>query len=238
MKNNLETALEYLGPDYLLNASIIEPIKCGTVDILYAEEDCVLVRDKASGVLMMQTENAPLAEKLLRDTSERELVVAHNRELAEFLMRELGYNNPVPCYQAVYRGKPFDLKDTGELKIRLMREDEAEIAYEIYFHSIEAALEHIRRGLVYGGYVNGEAACTIGMHMQGAMGILEVKENFRRRGYGEIMEKFLINALLGKGLVPYCHVVEGNVASLALQSKLGLEISKDLLYWLHMEPRN
>lgn len=237
MKNNIETALEYLEQDYLINASVIEPIKCGTVDILYAEKDCVLVRDKASGVLMMQTENVPLAEKLLRGIPKSRLVVAHNRGLAEFLMRELGYKNPVPCYQAVYRGKPFDLKDTGELKIRLMREDEADIAYEIYFRSIEDALEHIRRGLVYGGYVKEEAACTIGMHMQGAMGILEVKENFRRRGYGEIMEKFLINDLLGKGLVPYCHIVEGNVASLALQSKLGLEISKDLLYWLHKEPK-
>lgn len=230
----LNDAIEFLRKDYIINASILEPILTGTVEVLYADSECVLVKDKTSGVLMMQTENLELARKLLKDYPQR-LLVAHNQRLSDMAIAEFGFSRPVPCYQAVYRGEKLPVPENSDFSLRLMREDEAQLASDMYFENLEEAVKHIRLGYVYGGYVQEEFVGMVGLHLQGAMGLLEVDEKFRRRGYGEILERYLINHLLDRGLVPYCHVVEGNEPSLSLQRKLGLEISKTMLYWIHKE---
>ena len=232
---DLNAALEYLNSDYLLNVSIIDPIKRDTAEVLYAAKDCVMIRDKNSDVIMLQTENTELADRLL-DTVPNSVthIVAHNISLAELVESKLGYRRRVPCYQAVYRRQPF-ASDSGGLEIRHMQESDAEEASGMYFDSVDRAKAHIRRGLVYGGYHSGKVAAMIGRHEEGSMGMLVVKEEYRRRGYGEIMEKFLINSLLEKGLTPYCQIIEGNTASLGLQHKLGLDISENMLYWMIKE---
>ena len=232
---DLTAALEYLNSDYLLNVSIIEPIKRGTAEVIYAANDCVMIREKFSDVIMLQTENICLADRLL-DTIPQSVthIVAHNISLAELVERKLGYSKRVPCYQAVYKKLPFKIDNTG-LDIRPLLEEEAEEASDMYFDSVEEAKEYIRLGLVYGGYRNGKIACMIGRHCEGSMGLLVVKEEYRRRGFGEIMEKFLINSQLEKGLIPYCQIIEGNNASLNLQRKLGLDISENMLYWMIKE---
>ena len=232
---DLSEALEYLNSDYLLNVSIISPIKRGTAEVLYAATDCVMIRDKNSNVIMLQTEDICLADRLLDNLPQGVThIVAHNITLAELVERKLGYKRRVPCNQAVYSGKPFVIDNNG-LEIRLMQEEDAGEASAMYFDSVDEAKEHIRRGLIYGGFYYGKIAAMIGRHYEGSMGLLVVKEECRRRGYGEIMEKFLINSLLAKGLTPYCQVIEGNTASLSLQRKLGLDISENMLYWMIKE---
>ena len=234
MKNDINAALNYLNRDYLINASIIEPIKNDTVEVLYASDRGIFVKDKVSGVYMLQTEDFDLADKLIASLSDDAELVVHSTELVECASK-YGFGFSVPCYQAVYQGGKFDLPDS-ELHIRIMQEDEAEIASQLYrWFDLESAKQHIELGFVYGGYIGDETIAMIGMHLQGAMGMLEVKEKFRRRGYAELMEKYLINSLLDKGLTPYCQIIEDNTASLLLQRKLGLDISTNKLYWLHKE---
>ena len=232
---DLNAGLEYLNSDYLLNVSIIDPIKRGTAEVLYADKYCVMVRDKLSDVIMLQTENTELADRLL-DTLPQGIthIVAHSISLARLVENKLGYNRRVPCNQAVYSKQPFVIENS-ELEIRLMQEEDAEEAITMYFDSEEEAKEHIRQGLVYAGFHSGKIASMIGRHYQGSMGLLVVKEEYRRRGFAKIMEKFLINSLLEKGLTPYCQVIVGNTASLNLQRKLGLDISENLLYWMIKE---
>lgn len=228
---NINEALEYLNKDYLINASIIDPIVRGSAEVLYAAADGAMVKDKISDVIMMQTENMELAERLLDGLGEVALLVAHNDELANLVERKLGFDKRVPCYQGVYRKAPFKLPQT-DLEMRLLKEDEADEACAMYHFTKEDAIKHIRLGLVYGGFVGGEIVGMIGLHYQGSMGLLEVKESHRRRGYGGVMEKFLINSQLEKGAIPYCHIIDDNFASLALQRKLGLDLSANKLYWM------
>ncbi|MCH5146996.1 MAG: hypothetical protein J1F61_03190 [Clostridiales bacterium] len=232
MNNDINAGLIFLNGDYLINVSIIDPIKRNTAEVLYASHECVMIKDKISGVIMLQTENIKLADRLLDNLPEgTDLVVAHNPALADLVERKLGFDKRIPCYQGVYRNSPFNLPQT-DLEIRLLQENEAEAASQMYHFTIDDALRHIRLGLVYGGFDNGEMVTMIGLHYQGSMGLLEVKENCRRRGYGQIMEKFLINSLLEHGRIPYCQIIDDNAPSLALQSKLGLDISKNKLFWM------
>ena len=228
---NVKDALEYLNSDYLINASIIDPIQRQSAEIIYAACDGVMVKDKISDVVMLQTENMELAERLLDEQPEIALIVAHNDALADLVERKLGFDKRVPCYQGVYRREPFAVPQT-DLEMRLLREDEADEACTMYHFNKEDAIKHIRLGLVYGGFVGGEIVGMIGLHYQGSMGLLEVKPQHRRKGYGEIMEKFLINDRLAKGVIPYCQIIDDNSASLALQRKLGLDLSNNKLYWM------
>lgn len=233
MKNDLHAALSYLRGDCLINASIIDPIQQGTVDVLYASHNCVFVRDKLSGVYMLQATDLSLASELISGIDLNATIVTHSDELCELVKREKGYNNIVPCYQAVYMSSPPVLNNA--LEIRLMREDEAEEAAEMYRFDLESAKRHIELGLVYGGYKNGITVGMVGFHYQGSMGMLEVKPKYRRMGYGEQLEKFIIAKKLALGGLPYCQVIENNSSSLALQKKLGLKISSNLLYWMHKD---
>lgn len=235
MNTDVKTAIEYLNGDYLINADIIDPIMRNTAEILYASTDCVMIKDNYSGVIMLQTEHIALADRLLSSLPQDGVaIVAHNEALADLVERKLGYKKRVPCYQAVYRREPFKTPETG-LEIRLLKENEAELASAMYRFTTEDAIKHIRLGLVYGAFENGNMVAMIGLHYQGSMGLLEVKESCRRKGYGEIMEKFLINSQLEKGVPPYAHIIEDNTPSLCLQRKLGLDISKNKLYWMIKE---
>lgn len=66
-------------------------------------------------------------------------------------------------------------------------------------------------------------------------GMLEVYVEYRRKGIGRALESFLINRHLSMGYTPYGNVVEGNGVSLALQEKMGLCVSKQLLYWVSLK---
>ena len=183
---------------------------------------------------MIETYDMIKADKLLDTVPDDAAIVAHNPALADLVVKKKDFKVKTPCYQAVYQGKPF-VFDKGNLEIRLMREDEAKLACEMYRFKEDTAITHIKRGLAYGAYVDGVAVGMVGMHIQGAMGLLSVKPECRRNGYAEILEKFIINDVLSKGRVPYCQIVEGNEPSLSLQRKMGMIISKNQLFWLHKD---
>ncbi len=232
MENNIHAALSYLCGDYLINASIIDPIQQGTVDVLCADRNVAFVKDKLSGVYMLSSSDLDLAAELIEEMPSTAPLVAHSLELCELAQKIKGYNSVVPCYQAVYLDEMP--KMSGLLKCRPLCLDEAEEAVKMYHFDLDSARRHIELGLVYGGF-DGDLVGMVGFHYQGSMGMLEVKPKYRHMGYGEQLEKFIIAQKLLKGGVPYCQVVQDNAASLALQKKLGLKISDNLLYWLHKD---
>lgn len=65
------------------------------------------------------------------------------------------------------------------------------------------------------------------------MGMLEILPSFRRRRYAAQLEAFLIAAALKEGRTPYCHVVDGNEASLHLQRKMGLTCTRLPAIWVN-----
>ena len=55
--------------------------------------------------------------------------------------------------------------------------------------------------------------------------MLEVYEEYRRRGIAESLEAYMINYHLSKGYLPYGDVIAANSPSFNLQRKLGLKIT-------------
>ena len=95
--------------------------------------------------------------------------------------------------------------------------------------------ERLQSGELFGAFVDGRLAGFAGVHAEGSLGMLEVYVEDRRKGIGRALESFLVNRHLSMGYTPYGNVVEGNGVSLALQGKLGLCVSKQLLYWVSLK---
>lgn len=62
----------------------------------------------------------------------------------------------------------------------------------------------------------------MGIHSDSSMGILQVFPEYRRKGYAEELEQFMIAEALSRGLTPFGQIAPDNTASLQLQKKLGL----------------
>lgn len=67
---------------------------------------------------------------------------------------------------------------------------------------------------------------------EGSIGILEVLDEYRGRGFGSALEKFMVNRILEKGQTPFAQISVDNQVSMDLQRKLGFEISTERVYWL------
>ena len=66
-------------------------------------------------------------------------------------------------------------------------------------------------------------------------GMLEVMPEFRRKGIGTELAVFFQNYQLDRGWMPSGQVYLTNTASLKMQSKLGLSVSEDCIWWIYEE---
>jgi GNAT superfamily N-acetyltransferase len=109
------------------------------------------------------------------------------------------------------------------------------------YRNIPEELDYVRllleKGLITGAYVGGRCAGFIGRHSEGSIGLLEVLPEFRRRGIAEALLSDAINRELALGHIPFGQVVWDNGPSLALQKKVGSEISEGHLYWMDLAER-
>ena len=61
------------------------------------------------------------------------------------------------------------------------------------------------------------------LHKDYAMGVMFVPPEQRGKGYAQIVAGDLLKKVLAKGKLPYVQIVDGNIASLSLATKLGFE---------------
>lgn len=146
-------------------------------------------------------------------------------------------------------GKPMP----NGLAIHLLNESDVERAADAYFDygylaeigaSEVVRLEnykYFQRRMadkeLFGAYILSEAgkeelAGFIGKHSEGSIGMLTVFPAYRRRNVALALETFMINRDLEQGFLPYGQVKDHNLASIALQQKVGLCFSKTSLFWM------
>lgn len=99
-------------------------------------------------------------------------------------------------------------------------------------YTADEIAELMRDKKIFGALVGGRLAGFIGRHRDGNMGMLEVYPEFRRRGIGEELQKFLMLYVMTFGRIPICDVYEDNAPSIALQKKLGLTRADNYTFWI------
>lgn len=227
-------ALEYLQREYLHNLDMIEGLRRDLYDVLYAAEDGVLICDREGGrTHMLSCRDAEAALRIAKLTQPGcGLFVAHQADTVEPLRELLGFDEASECWQAAYLGDtPLSV---GDFEIKKLDMSYAPVAAEIYSSSdyLEYMQRQIREGVLLGAFVDGELAGFTGRHVQGALGMLEVLPEYRRRGIAAALESAAINRELQEGHVPYGQIVIGNNASRAVQEKLGMSFADKNVWWL------
>ncbi len=224
-----------------LYTDMTEPLRLGTAQECVLMEDCVITKVAETWIWAIFSDKSEkeAAEFILSKMDKEDSLCLHSPHGPEKTRKIMGLvEDRVPCYIAVRLSQePFQIKTDTVLKP--LTHEHLEFVIQTYrmakFYSNpeESFTEALDRGMI-GAFVDGQIAGFIGRHTEGAMGMLEVLPNFRRRGLGKALEQKLINDYLSEGKIPYCHILETNAASLALERDLGFLISEESsVYWMN-----
>lgn len=225
-------ALEYLMKNPLLHMGIIEAIRRNTAAILYSGLDGVFIQEEKSNAYMLSVSNFHIGKKLIDTIPKCNLIAVYQEYMVDYICKKFKLLEQLECFQAVYMNKD-KLNVSDKLEIRPLEKNQLGLVLEHYdkLSSNELKSLIINRNL-FGGYRDGVLIGFIGTHLEGSLGILEIFPKYRKLGYGTILESYMVNQMLEKGLTPFSQIEVNNQKSLALQDKLGFSISKDKLYWM------
>ena len=225
-----EKIMTYLEGDILQNAPLLAALKRGTGELVSGGAESALLYE-ASGVYMLSASGREAAEAALAALPACPCLVACQAELADVPAAKYGLEIGKNCHQAVYTGGPLPL--SGALAIRAPGEAELDVIAATYDLDDRAGLARLRdRGMLFAGFAGADFVGYVGRHREGSVGLLHVFPQYRRRGYGQELETFILNQVVAAGERPYCQIFEGNHASLALQAKLGWVLAEKPICWL------
>ena len=219
---------------------MMEMLSRGNGEVLYHVGETVLLYQRKNQAYVLSANDLQsgemLGEIILQDAQARgikpSLFVVSRDFLKDMVERKFDVQAGAACLQACYTRKeslPVRHKDIRKLdKVSL-----DDISDHYHNGSARTYLCHLlENDMVYGAFVEEQLVGFIGMHTDGSMGLLYVQEEFRRQGIAASLEGYLINRILELGWTPYAQIYADNEASLKLQEKLGLYLSKGTLWWL------
>ena len=230
-------ALTYLLKRPGLHIDMTETVYRGLGEILYAEPDGVLllVHAKTTGAPVLYQISADAqetVEKLLPLMTQALPIVAHQRCCVEVLSgrRQMTVNS---CLQALW---PSFTPPAASRAVEIWPLDLGDLpVVEEHCHLVERPVElaeRIAAGGMFGACVEDRLAGFIGVHAEGAMGMLIVLEAYRGQGIGGALLTYLIRQELRRGHIPYSQTVREARAAVALQKKVGLEPQPETVWWL------
>ena len=219
------SGIDYLGLDRVLRR--------GSGEILAEREDALLIRDRVSGAYMLacgdEELGLPLLERYLGPDCA--LLMVSDRALGRAAFERFGFSEKLECFQVAYFGEKPSCKTA--LTVREAEPGDLPTLIEAYRLISPKELETVvKRGSVLLGYEGERLVGFIGEHLEGSMGILYVFPEYRRRGFAAALQTHMIARTMEKGFVPFGQVEKENRASLALQEKLGMTRSDDLIVWM------
>ncbi len=243
IRNKTQQAISLLNTNLLFYADMLECIKRGRAQIIYAchentAKDGVLLYDKPSGIYMLASAQKAGAYEALSALKNKEVakksgwLVVHGDVAREAVYEKLHIVYETPTVQAAYLSKtPLPLQG----KLHFAYPQQAEIG-QIKLNYDKESPENIERlaknKKIYCAFAKNEFVGFIGEHPEGSMGMLHIFPVHRRHGYAEELESFLVNEYLKADRIPYGHVVVGNEPSMRLQRKLGFAFAEEKLYWM------
>jgi tRNA (guanine37-N1)-methyltransferase len=232
-----QRAYDYLKRDILAHIDMLEILHLPDAQVIMASEDGALLRYDDLLLLASKPGRAeaflPAMTKDLPDSGEQ-IVVLHNSELIEPLERGFGFQTVMECYHAIYQAQaPVSYTLPQGAHIRKLDARYVDFVHT-HYHMVDD-VSYIRERIqedMFGVFIDGSIVGFAGTHDERSMGMLEILPEYRRLGLAYCLEAHLINHLLSLGRVPFCQVAIVNEASIRLQEKMGLEISKSIIYWL------
>ena len=229
-----EKAYDFLSADRLHHIDMLESIDRGIADIIYADEEGVLIYNIPGGTYMVSTESFALLEKMCDMLSETSLITTHQPEFVSYLKDRFKLKETMECYQCAYLANNLiDDQIPVGIAFRELTMSEFDFVFKNYDHipDEEYIAERINAGMI-GAFSEGEPVGFIGTHSEGSMGMLQLLPEYRRKGIAFSLEAALINRMVNLGQIPYGQIITTNNASIALQKKLGMSLTEKKIVWI------
>lgn len=205
----------------------MEQAKRGSLAFLHVSEGSILARN-AQGTEILFAPDAEEGKDALALQSHADRLLLLEPELASFAAEELGLTKKMPLHLAVYKGRRR-CKVAKRYHIETLSKDAADEVSAFLHGKSERAdaeiLESLSGGTLLGGFDGDELVGVVGLRADGSIGPLEVKPEWRRRGWASALEGRLVNRLLAEGRVPWALIAPESKPSLRLHSELGFEVS-------------
>lgn len=208
------------------NVDLYELLRREGGSLLYEGAEGCVVREQGKGSVLTDILDGTALCRVLRSLALPDFwqITVKSTDARRAVNEAFGFTGENPCSQWMYVSGQPPVQTPHD--IRLLTPEYAEQAAS-HYHLVDNSLSYLRKriaaGRMWGLFEGGKLAGFIGTHPEGAIGMLEILPEYRRKGYGYALEAFLIDWHLQRGWHPYCHVVDGNEASLHLQKRLGME---------------
>lgn len=230
-------SLEFLERDHTLYAGILQLIRRNTYQILEDETDGIYMQDTISKICFLACADSEKAftwfEK--HHTSGYAMLTVYDEPLSRRIEKEYGMTCFMEVYQCEYAKKEKP-EVNSDLTIVQANKSDIPLILSHYDKLEEWEIETIiQMGNLFIGYHNNDPVGFVGSHLEGAIGLLEVFEEYRRRGYGRALEAHMIRVFMDRGLLCFGQIEKFNVKSIALQENMGLVLDDRLQYWLVQE---
>ena len=208
-------------------------LRRGSGEILVDSENILFVRDSVSNAFFLACKDREAGLALLDGYSGTgcDLLAVTDYETGLEAFERYGYSEKLECYQVAYFGeKPRP--GTG-LTVRTAGEGDFPMLTESYrMISPEELAKVVARGDILIGFYQGRPVGFVGEHLEGSMGLLYVFPEYRRRGFGTLLQMHQIARTMEAGFIPFGQVEKDNLKSLNLQKKLGMTVSDNLIVWM------
>ena len=157
-------------------------------------------------------------------------VCSHNKVFISFFSN---YSLKFISRNALYKGENIKLPNI-ELSIIQATQAHCDEIYKFYNHyaDYDYLQSRIKQGNILLAYKNEELAGFIGTHTEGSIGMLFVKDKFRRQKIGTYLEVSMINRMIDKSLPVFAQITPDNLQSVGQHKGLGFTISQQDIFWI------
>ena len=226
-----EKAVKYLSREPVLNADMLEEIRRGMAETVYAEDDGAIVVMDGGFIGNVSASEERTREFLRAGLLNTYLVVGHGDGCLKALSESGMFNPTRKCWQVAWTKDAPDA--SGPAEVRKLDLSYAEEVHGNYneLADLDDIKERISAGEMMGAFMDGRMVGFIGTHSEGAMGMLFVLPEYRRYGVGQQLEYSLICRELSLGRTPHGQIFEDNEPSIKLAEKLGFEFSGEKMAW-------
>lgn len=238
MKDNRKIeAMKYLEDKYVSHIDMIEIINRGTAKIIAVESDGLLILDNNSGLYILSSESIKTGSKLIELIVDPKLIAVHQRFLIELLVDRFKLKHTMSTFQNVWTEKEIPMIYVENIRTKILDINYENEISSLYSHTIEKNYIYgrLKNNEMIGAFYNNALVGFIGLHEEGSMGMLEIKEAYRNKGIASLLISELIKFQIDRGRIPFSQFELDNISSRNLHMKMGFKISEGLIYWLELE---
>ena len=210
--------------------------------IYYEDSHGLLIESPKSHMLYCAAENEASAKAVVAHLpSSFAILVAHDMYTDRFIQQQYHITCELRCYHSAYIEKTLpQVQLPHGFTMQTLTEAYIPEIIALYKHSMPslATVEYIKECLNDDMFAvfDKEILCGfIGVHEEESIGLLEVKQEYQRKGIATALLQRAVQSQMLKGRIPYGEIVEDNIISLQLQKKAGMKTSEKLTYWYFME---